>query len=301
VPTLLRCLEVAIDDYVTRYEQVGPKVLIPSLRVQRESIESLIENCRNPRQRQILFRFAGQTSGLLAYMAVNRGRFPIARAYCTEAFKLASFAVDRDLQAWVRGTQSFCEYYAKNYKLAVDLARDGQGYAGSGPQGIRLAVNGEARALGKLGNTAGVHSAVDRAYDLAAKLSTPPGVSPCISFGGYSDARTASNAATAYVALGLPEHVSKHVEAAMPVFEASESKWSQSLIRLDLANSIVASPHGDAEQAGTLVQQALAFAADNPITSVVQRSNDFTRAAKKWQGVKAIRDAQDAIAMAQLA
>ena len=87
----------------------------------------------------------------------------------------------------------------------------------------------------------------------------------------------------------------------MPVFEASESKWSQSLIRLDLANSIVASSNGDAEQAGTLVQQAIAFAAGNPITSVVQRTNDFTRAARKWHGVKAIKDAQDAVAMARLA
>jgi transcriptional regulator with XRE-family HTH domain len=297
----MRCLELAIDDFVARYEKVGPKPLTPSLTAQRQSIETLIDNCRNPSQRQRLFKFAGQTSGLLAYMAVNRGLFPLARAYCIEAFQLASFAADRDLQAWVRGTQSFCEYYASNYELAFEFARDGQSYAGAGPQGIRLVVNGEARALGKLGNVAGVHSAVERAYELATRSTQPPGVSPCISFNGYSHARTASNAATAYVALGLPEYVSKHADIAMPVFEASESKWSQSLIRLDLANSIVASPDGDAEEAGALVQQALSFSAGNPITSVVQRSNDFNRASKKWNSVKAIKDAQHAIAMAQLA
>ena len=269
----MRCLEVAIDDFVARYEQVGPMPLIPSLTAQRQSIETLIDNCRGPGQRERLFALAGQTSGLLAYMAVNRARFPLARAYCTEAFQLASLAADRDLQAWVRGTQSFCEYYASDYDLAYKYARDGRRYAGSGPQSIRLAVNGEARALGKLGNVAGVHSAVERAYELAATSVQPPGVSPCISFGAYSPARTASNAVTAYVALGLPEQVTKHADIAMPVFEASNSKWSQSLIRLDLAIAIVASTNGDAERAGTLVQEALAFSAGNPIESVVQRNN----------------------------
>ena len=297
----LRCLEIAIDDFVARYEQVGPKPLIPALIVQRQSIEALIEDCRNPGQRERLFALAGQTSGLLAYMAVNRARFPLARAYCTEAFQLASLVSDRDLQAWVRGTQSFCEYYAGDYKSSYQCALDGRTYAGSGPQSVRLAVNGEARALGKLGNVAGVHSAVERAYELAATATQPLGVSPCISFGSYSLARTASNAATAYVALGLPEQVSKHASIAMPVFDSSDSKWSQSLIRLDLANSIAASRNGDAERAGTLVQEALAFSADKPITSVIQRSIDFSRAAEKWRDVQAIKDAKVAIELTQLA
>lgn len=45
------------------------------------------------------------TAGVLGYVAVGRGEFPLARAYCLEAFHLADFAHAR-LRAWARGLQS---------------------------------------------------------------------------------------------------------------------------------------------------------------------------------------------------
>jgi DNA-binding XRE family transcriptional regulator len=197
----LDCLELSIADFVDRYESDGPVALAPSLIEQRHGLESAIDECRSPSQRQRLFRVAGQVSGLLAYMAVNRGRYVLARAYCAEAAHLGTFAGDRDLLAWVKGTESFCEYYAGDYREAVALARAGLEIAGSGPQQVRLLINGEARALGKLGDVAGVHAAVERAYAAAGAQPTVPGVSPCVSFGGYSMARLASNAVTAYASV----------------------------------------------------------------------------------------------------
>lgn len=236
---VIRCLDMTIGDFVIRYERVGPASLTPVLTRQRQYLERLIDDCCQPAQRKQLFRLAGQTSGLLAYMAVNRGRFPLARAYCTEAFQLGTFAEDPNLQAWVRGTQSFCEYYAGDYESSRDLARDGQQYAGTGSQCVRLVINGEARALGKLHDANGVHRAVERANNLmAASADVPDEFSPCISFGGYSRGRAASNAITAYVDLGLPDQIEMHAQVALPEFEASESQWSKSLIRLDMANSV---------------------------------------------------------------
>ena len=58
-------------------------------------------------------------------------------------------------------------YYRGDYNAAVELARDGQRYARGGPQAVRLAINGEARALGKLRDAAGVKEAVERAYTIA--------------------------------------------------------------------------------------------------------------------------------------
>src|SRR5207245_1673735 len=89
-------------------------------------------------------------------------RFMLARAYCAEAFALAAAAEDSDLQAWVRGTESLSAYYQRRYTDALELARDGQRHAQSGPQTIRLAVNGEARALGRLGDRRGVATALIR-------------------------------------------------------------------------------------------------------------------------------------------
>lgn len=291
----LACFELSIDDLVSRYESAGPVKLAPLLTNQRRKLEKAIDEHRDPRQRQRLFRVAGQVSGLLAYMAVNRGRYPLARAYCIEAMHLGTFAEDRDLQAWVKGTESFCEYYAGDYTKSFELAREGLMLAGSGPQRVRLLINGEARALGKLGDAHGVHAAVEQAYAAVDQLPDVPGVSPCVSFGGYSRARLASNAVTAYVDLGLPDNVSFHADQAMDEFDTSESTWSQSLIRLDLANTLILAKDGDPAEASGLVTTALDISAGNPIASVVQRSRSFARSTMKWRGISAVAEAHEMI------
>ncbi|MBN9099401.1 MAG: helix-turn-helix transcriptional regulator [Pseudonocardia sp.] len=291
----LVCFELGVDDLVSRYEVSGPVKLAPLLSSQRRQLEAAIDEYRDPRQRRRLFRVAGQVSGLLAYMAVNRGRYSLARAYSLEATHLGRFAEDRDLLAWVKGTESFCEYYAGDYRRSFELAREGLDLAGDGPQRVRLLINGEARALGKLGDAAGVNLAVKRAYDALDQLPEIPGVNPCVSFGGYSRARLASNAVTAYVDLGRPEEVALHAAQARDEFDISESSWSQSLIRLDLANSMVAARTGDPEEASSLITAALDISAGNPIASVVQRSRSFVQSTAKWRGIPAVDDAHELV------
>lgn len=262
-------VDAVIDLVIEEYESAGPAALAPRVVRQRRQLDALFAGVQMPRQRQRLYRSAGRLSALLGYMAVNLGRFSIAKAYSSEAFHLADLVDDDDLRAWTRGTESFCAYYQGNYRAAVDLARDGQRYAKGGAQAVRLAINGEARALGKLRDVAGVNEAVDRAYRVAGAFEEQPGVSPCISFGLYSPARTASNAATAYVSLGAPDQATEYANMVMPVFEASESRWSQSLVRLDVATAMVTSAEPGPEQAARLVTEALMLSAERPITSVL--------------------------------
>jgi transcriptional regulator with XRE-family HTH domain len=297
---VLLLIQGRLDDVVRDYEDLNLTKLTRSLVKQRQWIGELLDNARLPRERQRLYTLASRTSGLLGYAAVNQGRFSLARAYCTEAFHLGDFAGDAELQSWARGTQSFCEYYAGNYEESVRLARDGLDYAGEGVQSVRLAINGEARALGKLRDADGVHRAVERAYAVMGAHDPVAGVSSCVSFGGYSLARTASNAVTAYVALGLPEDVQEHASIAMPEFEASDSKWSQSLIRLDLANSLVTARNPELERASELVREALDISTDRPITSVLQRGKEFVLSARRLNGLSAVRDVQEAIRAAEL-
>lgn len=122
-----------------------------------------------------------------------------------------------------------------------------------------------------------------------------PGVSPCISFGGYSRARLASNAVTAYVDLGRPDDVAVHAAQALDEFDSSESSWSQSLIRLDLANSMAMARNGDPAEASSLITAALRISAGNPIASVVQRSRSFVRATARWRGIPAVDDAHELV------
>ncbi len=223
------------------------------------------------------------------------------RAYCLEAFQLADLAQASTLQAWVRGMQSFCEYYAGHYDEALRLAEDGLTYARSGPQSIRLTINGVARALGKLGDAQGVYRAVGQAYDLMASNDVPGGMPSSISLGCYSAAQTASNAATAYVALGMTGKVQHFVELALPDISAAESPWSRSLVMIDLAMSHVRSADGqggDLDQAASLVLDALAISANRPVISVTQRTSEFVRdATQRWGTVRQVSAVRDAAAL----
>ncbi len=275
----LDAVEGLISAVVDSYEKQGPRALIGTVVQRRRDVELHLRRPQPIKQVSRLFTLAGQLSGLLAYMSVNLGRFHLADAYCDEAFALAQHAEDRELQAWSRGTASLSSYYAGDFAMALATARDGLRYAAGGAQAIRLAINGEARALARLGNNAGAKRAVDLAYLVASRNDTPAGVTSCISFGPYGSARTAANAATVYVDLSDHEMVEHHARLALPECEASESVWSQSLVRLDVARSLMKGKRPEVEQAAALASEALTISSERPITSVLQRSRDVMAAA----------------------
>lgn len=288
-PEIIRHLQDDLQHTLAQYENLDHSSLAPALRKRRALIDAILDECSHLRQRQQLFEIAGATSGVLGYVAVGRGDFPLARAYCLEAFQLGDFAQDADLQAWARGLQSFCEYYAGRYDEALRLAEDGLKYTRSGPQSVRLTVNGVARALGRLGDAEGVHRAVDDAYDLMSRNDVPSGVPSSIAFECYSTAQTASNAATAYVSLGMPEKVQHYVGLALPDISKSDSPWSRSLVMIDLALSLIRSREADLDRAAGLVLDALGISAGRPVISVQQRTSEFVSdATGRWGNTRQV-------------
>jgi len=151
-PEIIRQLQGSTRQSIASYETIDPSGLVPALKKQRAWLDTLLDECNHPQQRQQLFEVAGETSGLLGYIAVGSGSFSLARAYCLESFQLGDYVQDGNLKAWARGMQSFCEYYAGRYEEALRYAEDGIAHAGSGPQSVRLAINGVARAMGKRGD-----------------------------------------------------------------------------------------------------------------------------------------------------
>lgn len=282
-PEVVRLLQHNAERTVDEYERLDHSVLAPALQKQRAWVEELIADCSRPGQLQQLLRIAGITSGVLGYVAVGRGDFALARAYCLEAFQLGDFAGNAGIQAWARGLQSFCEYYAGEYGAALDFATDGLSFARSGPQSVRLTINGVARALGKLGDAEGVHRAVGEAYELMSRNDVPGGVPSSISLLCYSEAQTASNAATAYVSLAMPEQARHYVALALPDISKADSPWSRSLVLIDLALSQVRAKDGDLDHATRLVLDALAISSGRPVISVRQRASEFARdAMTRW-------------------
>jgi transcriptional regulator with XRE-family HTH domain len=282
---LLDALDIYVDDVIDRYEEEGPASLAPEVVRQRRRLQNILVTCPPSKRGERLAQIAARMSAQLAYMAVNLGRFHSARAYAIEAFSLAEHIADDELKAWVRGTQSFAEYYSGNYRQALEYAVDGQRYAGTGPQAVRLIINGEARALGKLNQP--VDMAVGRAYELLHRFPPEPGMSSCISFGVYSEARVASNAATAYLSLQQAPRVLEHARLATAVADASPSIWSQALVRLDTASALTQSTRPDLEQATMLGRAAMAVSRHHRVESVKQRTRDLVLQLGSWQEVAA--------------
>lgn len=290
---VLDIVDLALANIVYRYELEGPVRLAPEARSLRREVDSLLEQCHQPMQLQRLYRLSGQLAGVLGYMAVNLGRFHSAKMYSQEAFSLSEFIQDTDLQAWTKGTQSFCAYYQGDYRAAVALAEEGIRLEPAGGETLRLYTNGLARALGKLGDAVGVDRAIDAAMSVASSVETPDGLTPALSFTTYSEARLKANAATAYLSAGEYDKALTYGHQVEDLVDSSDSVWSHSLVRLDVATALVHQPHQDVEFAMDLGVEALNASRDRPIRSVWQRAHDLadevatvdTRKVKDYVGV----------------
>jgi len=107
-------------------------------------------------------------------------------------------------------------------------------------------------------------------------------MTPCISFGIYSEARTASNAATAYLAIADTKQVLSYTEYAMRIVDVSPSQWSRALVRLDAATALLKGKTPEPEGASLLGNEAIAASRDMRIESIRQRTRDLATELRPW-------------------
>ncbi|NEW54521.1 hypothetical protein GV794_02415 [Nocardia cyriacigeorgica] len=298
-PDLIDQMQAGTLRAIGDYETSEPAEFVPWLRKQRVWLESLIDECGEPRQRVRLFEIAGQTSGLLGYIAVGCGSFAVARAYCLEAYQLSRYAADSNLIAWARGMQSFCEYYAGRYGDALRFAEAGFTEAAGGRQSIRLAVNGIARAKGKLGDADGVRRAVDSAYQLQSDTEQPKCVPSSISLDCYNAAQIAGNAATAFLSLAMPIEVERFGRIALAEMTAEQSPWGRALVQVDMARAHVMSDEGDFDAAIGTMRKALDRPGGRFMTPIHARGTEFVHdAAARWGDSPQLREIREVLAEA---
>jgi transcriptional regulator with XRE-family HTH domain len=288
-------LDSFVLDVVNRYELEGPRQLAPEVLRQRLHVQQLILTSPPSRRGLRLMRTAGQLSAQLAYMAVNFGQFGPAGAYASEAFHLADEAGADDLKAWVRGTQSFGAYFRKRYDEALYFAQDGLRYAGNGVQAVRLGINGEARALAHLRRRNESEQAMSRAYSLLEEFSPDDGMSSCISFDLYSEARVVSNAATAFLALGRTEESLRQVNRVIEVVDRSNSTWSKALVRLDAATAEAQADERDLDRAVQLVREVRALTETDAAESIKQRTAACLDTLRPWKEARIVSELLDEI------
>ncbi|WP_235433866.1 hypothetical protein, partial [Protofrankia coriariae] len=289
-------LDLSIEVIGRRYETSDSRSVYPTALRQRRYVADLMRGHQHPRHRADLYAVAGKLSGLLGYLAFDLGNELLARAYCNEAMSLAQAAGHRGLAAWVRGTESFIAYYTGRYQQALDYARDGQRHAARGPASIRLAVSGEARALGKLGDRRGVDDAVDRALAAHAQTDQVDPVGYFLSFEPFGAARLAGNAASAYLALGAVGRVREFTDQVIPVFARSHSAASHALTLVDAAMTYLVGRAAEPDRAGALVREALTVGSTLDSRIVARRAQDFVTSAAPWSSTPEIAKIADAVA-----
>lgn len=284
--TILR-LDGLIERYAETYEEAGAGSLYRVVLRQREAVDELLRGHHSAAQRAKLFLLAGKLSVILAHLAFDLGRESLAETYCVEAWTLAELAGDRDLLAYVRGTQSFVAYYRQEYREALLLAHDGARYAGDRPAAVRVAVQ-EARAQARLGDPSGVDQAVERAFVLRRDLDEPDTPTPFLSFAPYDTSRIAGNAATAYLSLGQADKVRHYTAVALPVLKANNARAGQALTTLDAAASFLLDGSAEPEHAAAMASEAIQTGGGLPSAVIARRASEFLQTARRWARVPAI-------------
>ncbi|MER7471716.1 helix-turn-helix transcriptional regulator [Micromonospora sp. NPDC000018] len=292
----LAYLENEVRQAICDNERLTPALLMARMRPLRAYVDQLMAGRQHPPQRVRLYTVAVHLSGLLAALALDLGAFHVAHAYAAEGFDLADAAKDPDAQAWARATQSLIAFYTGEYHDALAYAQDGLRRAGTSPHRIRLTINGQARALARLGDRYGVDSAVDRAFTMLSDYPSVTQVSTSLDLGPYCQARTAANAATAYLALGRTADVNDHLAIAIAAFDTAGLCGPQALSRLDLATAHLHVDDPEPEQAATLVVEALTLTADQRFESVHQRASQFLAVARPFARHPRLRQVADLLA-----
>ncbi|MEV0810917.1 helix-turn-helix transcriptional regulator [Micromonospora sp. NPDC050200] len=278
----LAYLEDEVGRAIADNERLPPAVLVARMRPLRTYVDQLMCGRQHPPQRARLYSVAAYMSGLLGALALDLGAFRVAHAYAAEAFDLAEAAQQRDVQAWARATQSLIAFYTGDYHDALAYAQDGLRRGGTGPHSIRLTINGKARALAHLGDRYAVDKAVDHAFTALSDYPSSAQASASLALGPYCQARTAANAATAYLTLGSGTDVTTHLTTAIDAFDAAALRGPQALSRLDLATAYLNRGNPEPEQASALALEALTLTADQRYESVSQRARHFLATARPF-------------------
>jgi hypothetical protein len=146
------------------YMHRPPYAVFRPLATVRREVFTIIERHPRPQYLSDLYRVAAQLSALLAHASNDLGQAYAADSNSRTAWLCADLAGDSHLRAYIRWVQSHVAYWQGDHDRAAELAANGQEYAHSGSDRLRLASQ-QARALA----TSRRSDEADQALALAAE------------------------------------------------------------------------------------------------------------------------------------
>ncbi|MFI0785354.1 hypothetical protein ACH4Q6_07135 [Streptomyces lydicus] len=167
-PSTLQALRASIEDYWRRDDQHGGEALRPAVVGQLRYVVDLLGTSRSRSIKDDLYGVAAELARLTGWTHFDARQYNQARAYFTQALKLAKEIDDRQFMANVLACMSLQATYQEKPTDAlafVQAAQDAvRGGAGSTPRVQSMLAMREAFAHASLGSRAATHTAISEAH-----------------------------------------------------------------------------------------------------------------------------------------
>ncbi|WBB98609.1 helix-turn-helix transcriptional regulator [Solwaraspora sp. WMMA2080] len=163
-------LEQATTRLSTAYLGTAPAPMLHSaVELRGDVLRRLRSRQYRPNELADLYQIAGRLQGVLAYAALDLGDSAVAMTHADAALVCAENSGDRELRAWVRGTQSLIARFDGNYSQALASVTDGLAHSATSASRLRL-ICGYAQCKANLGDSAGSNRALDQVQHEREKL-----------------------------------------------------------------------------------------------------------------------------------
>ncbi|WP_163511168.1 helix-turn-helix domain-containing protein [Fodinicola acaciae] len=200
----------------------------------RDEAFHALEGRQHPRQSRQLYAIAGRSCGLLATIAADRLRRPIAAARHAHAAAIAAnLAEEPALIAWIGSIRSSAAFWQGRFKTAAAIAARAREAAPVGLESARLATL-EARAWAKIGDARAMKNALNH----AAAARSYPGVAVGEGVMAFPISNQIRIAGTAYLWIGDPDRARTTLSESLDRQAAEfNSIWHSATTRMDLATA----------------------------------------------------------------
>lgn len=261
---------------VTIYPHSPVYPLFVQVRELRDEVFELLEGRQPPGQTRELYLIAAALCGVLANASFDLGNFAAAETQARTALVAAEQAGHTGMRTWVRGTQALIAYWDHRDQDAVDLAVDGWRHAPIDSSArVRIACI-EARARGRMHDSAGTDEALRRAEQAREHVSD---VDELVGMMAFPVAKQFYYAGAARLWLGDNTHLAaaEQLSADAVVLYAADPPAERrigemSLARMDLAVARLA--RNDLDGAADQIEQVLEAGGTRRTESVARRLLD---------------------------
>lgn len=309
-----RALDALIDDVpvgeaVTAAEKAAAALAVDYLRQPpgpmltaalnaRATVVRELTRAPSTGQRRDLIRAAGYLSGVLAYATLDLDHPDAAAEHAATAWRCAVSSGDRELAAWVRGTQSLIARFGHDYGTALALARDGLDHAPGGGTSRPRLLAGIAQSAANLGDRGETHRALDAAED----ATDHAGADAFAGLFRFSRAKLAYYGGSALMWLPAPADTRRAADSALSAISlweggdpADRSQDDEALAHVYAASSSVRL--GELDAAAALLRPVLVLPRERRISWLQRRVGEIggQLAAPRFAGSSAAAELQAAV------